>query len=190
MKFVFPTIALVTAAISLSSCVTPLGGGSSGGSWSNGAGADANKEMKGKEKQLYANMKEIQMAAEHYAANHGGFEYPEEIDDAFKSYMTGGGDDGRTARPVGFINPYAGGNEWPVLGTISNPDQTRNGPRPALAAGKIEYSVIDGGKGYAIIGGAYDGKALSDYDGKVLVLSNFSEYYPPQYSSPSNRTDQ
>jgi hypothetical protein len=189
VKFVSPLIVCTTAALTLSGCISPLSGGPTSGSIDDGS-IGKNSEAKSKDKQLFANMKEIQMAAEHYAANHDGVEYPDQIDDAFKSYMTGGGDDGRTARPVGFINPYAGGNEWPVIGSITNVDQSRNSPRPAIQPGKIEYSVIDGGKGYAIIGGTYDGKALTDYDGKVLILSNFSEYYPPKYASPSDRTNQ
>ncbi len=128
-----------------------------------------------RDKQLWTNMRDVQTAAEHYAANHGEDNYPKAIDNAFKSYLPGGGEDGENPRPVGLVNPYFGANEFPVMGSIRDIVAVRNGTVPSLRPGEIQYSSILGGKGYAIIGGGHDGKALRDYDGKVLVFTNFND---------------
>lgn len=134
-------------------------------------GADADE----RDRQVWTNMRDLQTAAEHYAANHGGDYYPTDIDDSFKSYLPGGGDDNQTPRPVGLINPFTGANEWPAKGSPKDITALRNGSPPWLPPGKIEYSPIGDGKGYAIIGGGHDGRTLRDYDGKVLVFTNFTD---------------
>lgn len=128
-----------------------------------------------RDRQLWTNMRDVQTAAEHYAANHDGDKYPTTIDDAFKSYMPGGGEDNEKARPVGLVNPFNGANEWPVVGSITDVMAVRNGPVPTVRPGEIQYSPLDGGKGYAIIGGGHEGRALRDYDGRTLVFTNWSE---------------
>jgi hypothetical protein len=128
-----------------------------------------------KDKIVWTNMRDLQTAAEHFAANHGGDKYPTEIDDDFKSYLPGGAEDGRTPRPVGLINPFNGSNEWPTLGSVKDVLSVRNAPPPIIRPGGIEYSSLEGGAGYAIIGGGHDGKALTDYDGKTLVFTNFTD---------------
>ena len=119
------------------------------------------------------NMRAVQVAAEHFAADHGSNSYPMRIDDAFKSYMPGG-NEGQTPSPIGPVNPFSGHNEFPELGLIGDISQTRNGQRFNIAAGSIRYAPLSSGKGYAIVGGAHDGKALMDiyHPNQILVLTN------------------
>ncbi len=127
------------------------------------------------DKRVWENMRDLQTAAEHYAANHGGDKYPLAVDDAFKSYLPGGREDDKTPRPVGLINPFSGANEWPSLGGIKSITEVRRQSPPWLRPGEIQYTPVAGGRGYAIIGGAHDGHALRDWDGRTLVFTNFSE---------------
>jgi hypothetical protein len=128
---------------------------------------------KRKDADVRDNMRSIQVAAEHFAGGHGANSYPTQIDDAFKSYLPGGVE-GRTPSPVGLVNPFTSANEFPTLGHITDPIAASNGARFALAPGKIEYSPIAGGRGYAIVGGAHDGKVLVDVynPDRILVLTN------------------
>lgn len=123
---------------------------------------------------LKENMRRVQLAAEHFAASHGSNQYPVEIDDEFKSYFPGGVE-GKTPAPVGLANAYTGTNEFPVLGTFDNVSELRHGRRVTIDAGKIIYSPIGQGKGYAIVGGAGDGLSLFDENksSENLVFSNF-----------------
>jgi hypothetical protein len=118
-------------------------------------------------------MRAIQLAAEHYAADHGSCNYPQAIDDSFKTYMPGGVA-GRTPSPVGPANPYSGINEFPSPGTIKDVHAVRFGRPFPMAAGHIEYTPLKNGESYAVVGGNHDGKSFEDPDnpGQVLVLSN------------------
>lgn len=118
-------------------------------------------------------MRTVQVAAEKYAANHGGKQYPTTIDDQFKTYFPGGLEGARPA-PVGPPNPFSGENEFPKLAARADVEGMRRGTRFELKAGVIEYSPINNGQGYAIVGGAHDGKALMDEHNpdQVLVFSN------------------
>ena len=119
------------------------------------------------------NMRAVQVAAEHFAADHGGDSYPVQIDDSFKTYLPGGVE-GQTPSPVGPANPFTGLNEFPHLGNVGDVAGARSGPRFAIEAGRIEYTPLSNGRGYTIVGGAHDGKALADIynPGQVLVLTN------------------
>lgn len=118
-------------------------------------------------------MQRVQMAAEHYASNHGSNSYPLAVDDDFKSYFPGG-IEGKKAAPVGPVNVYTGVNEFPSTGRIVTVHASRLGGRFELAPGKILYAPVDNGQGYAIMGGAGDAKVLEDekHPGQVLVLTN------------------
>jgi len=117
-----------------------------------------------------ANMRTLQLAAESYATDNGGA-YPKAIDDSFKSYMPGGGSDGKTPAPDGLTNPFDSKKEWPTMGTITALKAGSEKP-VSITAGTIQYSSLDGGKSYAIIGGAAGDQELTTDDGKPVVLSN------------------
>jgi hypothetical protein len=126
-----------------------------------------------KEEDLRRNMRLVQVAAEHFAADHGSATYPVAVDDSFKTYFRGG-IEGQTPAPVGLVNPFSGSNEFPTLGHIGDPISARSGERFSIMPGAIQYSPLDSGKGYAIVGGAHDGRALMDIynPSQVLVLTN------------------
>lgn len=126
------------------------------------------------EDQVRHNMKTAQLAAEHYAADHSGTNYPAVMDDVFKTYFPGG-QDGRRPAPVGMVNPFTGENEFPIVShVVKDPVTAQNQPRFEVPKGKIYYCILNDGKGYAIVGGAHDDKALMDKNNPehVLVLSN------------------
>ena len=133
---------------------------------------DAQK-IKDHESDLRDNMRLVQIAAEHFAGAHGANTYPKNIDGDFKTYFRGGVE-GKTSAVVGLVNPFTNVNEFPDLGTMADPIAARSGPRFSLAPGKIQYCPLAGGKGYAIVGGAHDGKVLTDaYNpDQILVLTN------------------
>jgi hypothetical protein len=114
------------------------------------------------------------LAAEHYAADHDTINYPTQMDDVFKTYFPGGAE-GRRPSPIGPVNPFNGANEFPtVIVSKQKPEEIRDGKRFEIPAGKIQYMVLQDGKGYAIVGGAHDNKAMADDNNpqQVLVLSN------------------
>ncbi len=119
------------------------------------------------------NMRAVQVAAEHFAADHGSNTYPIVLDDNFKTYLPGGIERLKPS-PVGPVNPFTGFNEFPTLGNLNSVLAVRSGPRFEIQAGRIVYSPLQHGKGYAIVGGAHDGKALMDlyHPGQVLVFTN------------------
>lgn len=121
-------------------------------------------------------MKRIQLAAEHYAADHGTDKYPISIDDEFKSYFPGG-QEGSVPAPVGPVNVFTGVNEFPFLGNVKDVHSVRFGPRFSIKRGTIQYCPLNSGKGYAIIGGAHDDKPMMDIlnPGQVLVFSNYED---------------
>lgn len=121
-------------------------------------------------------MQRIQVAAEHYAADHGTDTYPVTIDDDFKSYFPGG-QEGSVPAPIGPVNVFTGVNEYPVLGKIRDVHSARFGERFPVKRGTIQYCPLNNGKGYAIIGGAHDDKAMMDIKnpGQVLVFSNYED---------------
>lgn len=118
-------------------------------------------------------MRNVQKAAEEFAADHGGDSYPVDISDSFKTYFPGG-IPGNKQAPVGPVNPFTGINAFPSIGHISDPIAAKKAARFPIEAGRIEYSPLGSGQGYAIVGGAHDGKALEDIynPGEVLVLTN------------------
>lgn len=123
-----------------------------------------------KDQIVRANMRTVQLAVESYALDHDGL-FPKAIDDDFKTFMPGA--EYRKAAPDGPTNPFSTKKEWPILGSISDVANARASAPPALASGKIQYSCIDNGKSYAIVGGGHDGKALpGEGKDKTLVLSN------------------
>ena len=121
-------------------------------------------------------MQRIQVAAEHFAADHGSDHYPTKIDDEFKSYMFGG-QEGVSPAPIGEVNKYTGVGEFPEFGSFKDVHSLRCGPRFPVKRGQIIYSPLQNGKGYAIVGGAGDGKVLLDEKnpGQVLVFSNLDD---------------
>jgi hypothetical protein len=134
------------------------------------------------------NMRAVQVAAEHFAADHGN-KYPTTIDDDFRTYFPGGAD-GRTPAAVGLVNPFSAANEFPKIGDVVDVKAVRYGPRYPMEPGVIEYSPLENGSGYAITGGAHDGKALEDVynQQQVLVFTNVSldaeqAESPPQTSA-------
>lgn len=123
-----------------------------------------------KDEVVKANMRTVQLAVESYALDHGGL-YPKAIDDDFKSFMPGS--EFQKAAADGPVNPFTTKKEWPVAGSIKDVAAARAGAPPSLESGKIEYSCINDGKAYAVIGGGHDGKALpGDAKNTTLVLSN------------------
>ena len=129
-----------------------------------------------RDREVRESMQRIQMAAEHYAADHGTDKYPVLMDDEFKSYFPGGRD-GSVPAPMGPVNVFTGVNEFPSVGSMPSVQAVRSGQRFRMNRGQIKYCPLLSGKGYAIIGGASDGMVLLDEKnpGQVLVLSNLED---------------
>jgi hypothetical protein len=137
---------------------------------------DAEQQRRDSEmdKRVRENMRTAQIAAEKYAADHGSINYPATIDDDYKSYFPGG-IGGKRPAPVGPVNPFTGENEFPALaGVVKDVVSTRDGKRFSLQRGKVFYTPLNGGKSYAIVGGAHDDQAMTDENEptQVLVFSN------------------
>lgn len=162
------SVLLVT--LCLSACTSETTGFETAGS-----GGEARKIVQDsqRDQELRENMQRVQMAAEHYASNHGSDHYPTVLDDEFKSYFPGGVE-GKRPAPVGPVNVYTGVNEFPTFVSVPSVSAIRMGGRFPIAAGKINYAPLDNGSGYAIMGGAGDGQSLMDdkRPEQVLVLSN------------------
>jgi hypothetical protein len=105
-----------------------------------------------------ANMRTVQNAAEKYSTDHT-FMYPTQIDDDFKCYFPEGDPAAKKAGKAP-LNPFTGTAEWPVLGSVKDLSAARAEMPVELGKGVIEYSPLDGGKSYAIRGGAENGKAV------------------------------
>lgn len=132
------------------------------------------------------NMAAVQVAAEHYSADHEPDKFPIKLDDAFLSYFPSGTEN-KVPASSGQPNPFTGKLEFPIviaagdrqggLPAIRTADDVRNmraGGRFKIGQGVIVYFALDNAAGYAIVGGAHDCYALMDRlnDGKVLVFSN------------------
>lgn len=134
------------------------------------------------------NMADVQLAAEHFSADHGLDKFPGSLDENFMSYFPGGTEN-QTAAPNGLANPYNGSLEFPIfveagsntgslnLAPVKTPFDVRalrSSKRFKIQAGIIVFFALEGNKGYAIVGGAHDNYALMDKqnDGEILVLSN------------------
>lgn len=128
-----------------------------------------------RENEVRENMRRTQLAAEHYAGDHGFDRYPIQIDDDFKTYFPGGRE-GAVPSPIGLVNVFTGANCFPTLGKLKDLHSVRYGKRFAIQPGEVIYSPLDG-KGYLIVGGAADGKVLEDdkNPGQVLVFSNLED---------------
>lgn len=129
------------------------------------------------ERSVRESMQRTQVAAEHYAADHGTDQYPVKLDDVFKSYLPGG-IEGSQPAVMGTINPFSGKNEFPTVNTsVKSLHDVRYGERIKLNPGEVLYCPLDEGKAYVVLGGGYDGKALPDEKnpGQVLVLSNLED---------------
>lgn len=133
------------------------------------------EKVKEKEKQVRENMRTVQIAAEHFAADHGNINYPVAVDDMFKTYFPGG-TEGHQVAPVGLINPFTSVNEFPTLGRmqVKTAEDLRHSTRFPVPRGTIQYLPLDGGHSYAIVGGAHDDQVLMDElnPGQILVFSN------------------
>lgn len=133
------------------------------------------REWRTRDERVVANMRDTQMAAEHYAADHGHCNYPQFMDPIFKTYFPGGVE-GQTPSPVGPANPFNGHNEWPRIGhSITSVQEAREGKiSDKLEPGEIQYTPLKGGQSYAIIAADHSGKLLMDptNEKNVLVLSN------------------
>ena len=117
-----------------------------------------------------SNMKKVQLAAEKYFGEHS-YRYPTAIDDDFKSYFKASDDEGNESSNS-LTNPFTGTEEWPVLGSVTDLEAARQQQPEALKRGTLEYSPIEGGKSYAIRGGAENDLAIADEEkGTTLVLS-------------------
>lgn len=128
-----------------------------------------------KDESVRANMRTVQLASEFYALEHDGL-YPKEVDE-IKLFMPGA--EFTKSAPEGPANPFTAKKEWPSAGSIKDVTAARSADPPSIEPGKIEYSCIDNGKAYAIVGGGHDGKALPATSkgtkkgtDKTLVLSN------------------
>ncbi len=119
-----------------------------------------------------ANLDVVQSAAEKYAKEHL-YMYPTKIDDDFKACFPEG--DPASKKPgKAPINPFTGIGEWPVMGKITDLVTARATTPEQIGKGIIEYSSLEGGKNYAIRGGADTGKAMDAEDAShvgTLVLS-------------------
>lgn len=126
-----------------------------------------------RDNRLRVNMRMVQVAAEHYAADHDGVRYPNTIDNDFKTYFPGGSDGNRAAF-VGPVNPFSGVNEFPSLGSEADVQAIRGGGKLRLAPGEIRYTPLEAGAAYVIVGGSHDGKPLTDRHNpdQILILSN------------------
>lgn len=125
-----------------------------------------------KDAQVIANMRTVREAIDAYAKAHSG-SYPTSIDDDFKSYFPGGGEDGKTPAKEGIENPYNGKREFPNLGSVSDPEAIRTEKEvPKIWSGQIEYSPLGSGSGYCLLAGGVDGKPIRESETSVYVLSN------------------
>lgn len=131
---------------------------------------------KGKDDLVAEQMVEFERALQSYAVEHEG-RYPAKIDDSFKSYYKGG------------HNYFSNQDEMPVNGRRPGLEALRKGKRPHIEPGVIEYSSLEDGKSFAIIGGAHDGKALtvSEDSDQVLVLPRPA---PDDYDAPAQASRQ
>lgn len=130
--------------------------------------------LKQEEKQTQETMRMVQLAAERYAADHGGVNYPTKMDDIFKSYFPGGRE-GRFPAPVGIVNPYSGINEFPTIMTnCQTLDDVRKETKTKIPRGTIQVFVLEGGKAYAVVGGDHEDKMLKDEEepSQPLIFSN------------------
>jgi hypothetical protein len=141
-----------------------------------------------KDEVVRRNMRAVQAAAEHFAADHGN-KYPTKIDEDFRTYFPGG-TDGRMPAAVGPVNPFTAANTFPIIGDVIDVRAVRYGPRYPMDPGVIEYSPLGNGAGYAITGGAHDGKALEDvyHRQQVLVFTNVT-VHPEQATRPEQAAD-
>jgi prepilin-type N-terminal cleavage/methylation domain-containing protein len=119
---------------------------------------------KSREATVKNNMRVAQIAAEGYAFEKGGL-YPDKIDEQYFSFFPGGPGDGKSVgKAHGPENPYSHKFEWPIAGTITDVDSTRqSAPTAVGSAGQIEYSPISGANGvraYAIRGARQNGEAI------------------------------
>ncbi len=80
-----------------------------------------------------------------------------------------------TSPEQGFMNPCNGKREFPIPGGVGDVRAARNAKPKTMVPGVIEYTLLPGGRGYAIVGGDARGYALSTADDKpntTLVVSN------------------
>jgi hypothetical protein len=167
----FGRFGLILLTLSLTACASDAPSGFEPA----GVGGESRKIVQDpqRDQELRESMQRVQLAAEHYASDHGSDGYPLTIDDQFKSYFPGG-IEGKRPAPIGPVNVYTGVNEFPSLGKIVTVQASRLGGRFPMAPGKIIYAPVDNGQAYAIMGGAGDGLVLMDdkNPGQVLVLTN------------------
>lgn len=105
-----------------------------------------------KENYVRENMRKVQAAAEGYASHHQG-RYPTKIDNAFHSYFPFGGADDQNFSTLSCIyNPYTHTKELPVVGKVKTVEQARRQKSRRIAEGVTEYSPIENGKSYVILG--------------------------------------
>ena len=71
-----------------------------------------------RDEQVRDNMRLVQMAAENYAADHGGDAYPLRIDDSRSEPTFAGALRDKRRLQVGAINPFTGLNQFPSVGSI------------------------------------------------------------------------
>lgn len=123
------------------------------------------------------NMRVIQLAAESYGVDAGGY-YPTDIDTAFLSYLPGGSNDG-TLEGISPVNPWTDAEEEPTLGggalDAAAVNVLKHSPPGTLGRGEIQYDY-DGAeeRTYGIVGGGADNKMLIGVNGTntTFVLSN------------------
>jgi len=120
-----------------------------------------------KDEAVRQNMSAVQIIVESYALQHGGH-FPAAVNQSLSPYFSGSGRWGRAP-----INPFTLKAEWPVTGHLVSVAAVRKSSPGPLAAGKIEYTCLHKGTGYAIRGGGAKGVALTDKASHfTLVLSN------------------
>jgi hypothetical protein len=143
------------------------------------------RELK-REQCVRDNMESVQLAVESYANDTMGV-YPSKLDDALKTYFTGGSLDGmfdvgdRKSKNVAGkppVNPFTGRSEWPVIGKpVSDVIALRKQTQYYLAPGVIEYCPVFNADGvchsYVIrAGGANSAVTARPTSQFIAILSN------------------
>jgi hypothetical protein len=126
------------------------------------------KQDEARDRSTVSNMHALQIAAESYRLDYP--DYPNTLDNAFKSYFPGGSSDKKLPGKT-WWNAITAKEEWPI---VCSPGQAVK-----ATAGQVVYICAKDRKSYAIYGVGRDGKyILSKRTGKALVLTptNTSDY--------------
>lgn len=112
------------------------------------------------------NMNDLKKIIDMYSSAHEG-NFPQTADDLHSLLST-------TPQP-GFLNPCSAKREFPTAGGVSDVKAARESKPKPMVPGSIEYNLLPGGRGYAIVGADARGRALSQTEDKpdtTMVVSN------------------